>query len=441
MARVNERAVKWRRASFSLSPQRGEGRGEGWELKSAQVMGGASESPTPHPLIPLPVEGRGKPCLSRPANLMRWHSIVPLAAARLFLLSCGVAALLISGCSKQNASAPGRKGDSAIAVDVQLVSMTNVDRVLPVVGTLFAKDEATLGAEVEGKVEKTLVDFGDRVKAGQELALIDTKSYEAMANQALANVAKARATADNMEKDLKRVEALGQISSQSDRDKASSAADQARAEVKAAEAAEAIAKLNVERSHVRAPFDAAVAERIASAGDFKRIGDPVFRVVNDGVLKYIVQAPERYAGQVQKQQLVTFTVDAHPGEKFEGKVFLISPQINTTTRAFAFGALVPNAERRLRANTFARGELVLERNVSVSVVPLDAVVNFVGINKIFVVENGLAKARVVEVGRVFNNRQEILSGVKPGESIVVAGQSKLFDGAKVRVKEANGKQS
>ena len=356
-------------------------------------------------------------------------------------MSCAVAVLLISGCSKENAGAPARKGDSAVAVDVQTVTITNLDRVLPIVGTLFAKDEATLGTEVEGKVEKTLVEFGDRVKAGQELALIDTKSYEAMANQAAANVTKARATADNMEKDLKRVEALGQISSQSDRDKASSSADQARAEVKAAEAAEAIARLNVERSHLKAPFDAAVAERIGSAGDFKHIGDPMFRVVNDGVLKYIVQAPERYAGQVQKEQLVTFTVDAHPGEKFEGKVFLISPQVNTTTRTFAFGALVPNADRKLRANTFARGELILERNVPVSVVPLDAVVNFVGINKVFIVQSGVARARVVEVGRVFNNRQEILSGVKPGESIVVSGQSKLFDGAKVRVKEANGKQS
>jgi membrane fusion protein (multidrug efflux system) len=348
---------------------------------------------------------------------------------------------LATSCSKKMEAATPRQADNAIPVDVRPVTTTNVNRTLAIVGTLFAKDEATLGAEVEGRVEKTLVDFGDRVEVGQELALIDTTSYQALANQASANVAKARATADNADKDLKRVETLGQISSQSDRDKASSAAEQAGAEVKAAEAAEAIAKLNVERSHVKAPFEAAVAERIASAGDFKKIGEPLFRVVNDGVLKYIVQAPERYAGQVQKQQLVTFTVDAYPNEKFEGKVYLISPQVNTTTRAFAFGALVPNAERKLRANTFARGELVIERDVPTAIVPLDAVVNFVGISKVFVVQDGVAKARTVEVGRVFNNKQEILSGVKPGESIVVTGQSKLYDGAKVRLKGSNGKAS
>lgn len=355
----------------------------------------------------------------------------------LLILACS--AVLLSSCSPKTEPSAPKRGADAIPVEVQPVATIEVDRTLPIVGTLFAKDEATIGAEVEGSVEKTLVDFGDRVKRGQELASIDTASYQALARQAAANIAKARATADNAERELARMRNLGAIASPSDLDKAQSEVEQTRAEVKAVEATEAIAKLNLERSHVKAPFDAAVAERIASAGDFKRIGEPLFRVVNDGVLKYIVQAPERYAALVKKEQLVTFTVDAFSGEQFQGKVFLISPQVNTTTRAFAFGALVQNAERRLRASTFARGELVLERNVPTAVVPLDAVVSFVGISKIFVVQDGIAKPRTVEVGRVINNRQEILSGVKPGETIVVTGQSKLYDGAKVRVKEQNAK--
>ena len=361
-------------------------------------------------------------------------------AGRAFQLLICCWLLVAASCSQKKEGVAARR-ENIIPVDVQSVATVEVDRTLPIVGTLFAKDEATIGAEVEGKVEKTLVDFGDRVKRGQELALIDTTSYEALARQASANVAKARATANNAEKDLKRLEALGGVASPADRDKAVAAAEQANAEVKAAEATEAIAALNVERSHVRAPFDGAIAERVASAGDFKKSGDSLFRLVNDGVLKYIVQAPERYADQVKKEQVVTFTVDAYPGEKFDGKVFLISPQINTTTRAFAFGALVQNAERKLRANTFARGELILERSVQTTVVPLDAVVNFVGISKVFVVENGIAKAREVQVGRVIANKQEVLSGVKRGDSIIVSGHSKLFDGAKVRVKEWNGSRS
>jgi len=364
--------------------------------------------------------------------LLRPHKSLALLAAVGFLLSS-------SSCSKQNNSSNGKRGDGSIPVDVQSVGVLELDRTLSIVGTLFAKDEATIGAEVEGRVEKTMVEFGDRVAAGQEIAFIDTASYEALARQAAANVAKARATAVNADKDLARMRNLGAIASPSDLDKVEAAAEQAHAEVKAAEATESIARLNLGRSHVKAPFEAAIAERIASAGDFKKVGEPLFRLVNDSVLKYIVQAPERYAGQIQKEQLVTFTVDAYPGEIFEGKVFLISPQVNTTTRAFAFGALVKNSERRLRASTFARGEVVLQRKVPSIIVPLDAVVNFVGINKVFVIENGLAKAREVVTGRVVQKQQEILSGVKAGESIVVSGQTKLFDGAKVRVKESFAK--
>jgi len=152
--------------------------------------------------------------------------------------------LLAVSCSKQNNSGAAR-GPAVVPVDVQPVGIIEVDRTLPVVGTLFAKDEATIGAEVEGSVEKTLVDFGDRVQAGQEIASIDTKSYSAMATQASANLAKARASWDNADREVKRVEALGGIASASDRDKAASAEQETRAEVKAAEAAEVIAKLNL----------------------------------------------------------------------------------------------------------------------------------------------------------------------------------------------------
>src|SRR6185503_3289900 len=125
-------------------------------------------------------------------------SITPGSPFQFLLLA---ALLFVTSCSRKNESVAARR-ENLIPVDVQPVATIELDRTLPVVGTLFAKDEATIGAEVEGKVEKTLVDFGDRVKPGQELALIDTTSYEALARQASANVAKARATATNAEKDL-----------------------------------------------------------------------------------------------------------------------------------------------------------------------------------------------------------------------------------------------
>jgi membrane fusion protein, multidrug efflux system len=345
--------------------------------------------------------------------------------------------LLVWSCSPPKADKGHRRGAEGVPVTVAQVALVPLDQTIPVVGTLCARDEATLGAEVEGRVEKTLVEFGDRVKEGDLLAQIDTTTYQALAAQAEANLARAKANALNAEQNLKRVQKLREssIASQSDLDTATAEAEQNRAAVKAAEATESVARLNLERSRVKAPFEAAVAERIANAGDFMRVGSPLFRVVNDGVLKFIFQVPERDASRVAMDQPVTFTVDAYPGQEFEGRVYLINPQVNLTPRTFYVGARVQNPDRKLKANTFARGQLIVQRAVPTLVVPLDAVIYFAGVSKVYVVDKDLVRGRQVEVGRVKAGTQEVLAGVRAGETVVVSGHGKLFDGAKVRLKE------
>ena len=132
-----------------------------------------------------------------------------------------------------------------------------------------------------------------------------------------------------------------------------------------------------------------------------------------------------------------FWVDAYgTNETFEGKVYLISPAVNTATRAFPFGALVQNADHRLKASSYARGKLILARAVPTAVVPLDAVSTFAGLTRVFVIEKDQARTREVEVGRVQEGRQQVFSGLKPGEIVATSGLSKLHDGARVRVREA-----
>ncbi|HWH70090.1 MAG TPA: efflux RND transporter periplasmic adaptor subunit, partial [Candidatus Sulfotelmatobacter sp.] len=187
------------------------------------------------------------------------------------LLSLGLAAAFLpgTGCSKGAGEKPKVQREESVPVAVARVEELALDRTLPVVGTLLAKNEATIGAQVEGQIQKSRVDFGERVKSGQELALIDTDSYEALARQSAANLVKAKANALNAENNLKRVLELQQskIASASALDEATASAEQARAEVKAVEAAEAIARLNLERSRVKAPFDGTVSERLANVGD------------------------------------------------------------------------------------------------------------------------------------------------------------------------------
>lgn len=353
------------------------------------------------------------------------------------LLTSLLLTLAASGCSRDAARNAASAPTPPVPVTVSPSTEVRMDRTLPIVGTLFAKDSATVAAEVEGRVEKTMAEFGDRVKEGQEIALVDTDTYAALANLAAARVQQARAADVAAGHELQRQQELRRsgIASPADFDAAVAAADEARAAVKAAEANEVVARLNLERSRIRAPFDGAVADRVASAGDFVKSGAPLFRLVNDAVLKFIVQAPESYAPKVVKELPVVFTVDAYPGRRFEGRVFLVSPQVNLTTRMFDFGALVPNADRALKAGTFARGELLLEKDVPTVTVPLDSLVVGAGVSRVFVVTNGVATSRIVHPGRTAGDRQEILEGLRSGEQVVTTGQGKLVDGSSVRIKE------
>src|SRR6266545_157417 len=211
-------------------------------------------------------------------------------------LGCAVG-LALTGCKREAADPHVAPRAEATPVTVALVTNAAWDRTVSIVGTLYPKDEATIGAQVEGTVEKTLVDFGDRLQTNQVIAFIDTASYEAQMEQAAGNLAKAEANFANARKSFTRITELkkGGVASDSDYDQAKALLDQWEAEVKAARGAASVARLNVERSQVRAPFDCAVSRRVVGKGDFVRIGSPLFEVVNDAVLKFIFQVPERHA--------------------------------------------------------------------------------------------------------------------------------------------------
>ncbi len=342
-------------------------------------------------------------------------------------------ALVLSACRPAAGPVTGAPRPEPVPVIVTLATNVLWDRTVSIIGTLYPKDTATLAAQVEGGVETTRVDFGDRVSAGQELASIDTGSYQALLDQAAGNLAKARANLANARQNFDRVVELKKtgIASAADFDQAKVQVDQWQAELVSAEGVQTVAQLNFDRSKVKAPFDGAISQRWVTRGDFVKVGAPAFEMVNDSVLKFIFQVPERFGSMVKKGLPVSFGVDNYRGETFTGSVYLISPSVTTASRSFNVGALVTNTGFRLKASTFARGTLVVERSVPTPVVPLDSVVSFAGITKVFVIENDIARSRAVRVGRIRDGLQEIVEGLRAGETVVVSGQSKLSDGVAV----------
>jgi RND family efflux transporter MFP subunit len=182
------------------------------------------------------------------------------------------------------------------------------------------------------------------------------------------------------------------------------------------------------------PPSYAVIGRHVSEGTFLRVGTEVFKLVIDQTLKLRVPVPDRYAAEVKEGQSARITTAASPQE-FAGTVTRINPGVDTATRTFEVEIQVPNAEARLKSGSFAKAAVVTRFDQETATVPLEAVIRFAGITKLFVVENGRAKEVPVRLGVVKDRWAEIAEPRLPKDAVVVvSGQNALADGTGVYVR-------
>jgi len=327
--------------------------------------------------------------------------------------------LVLTGCHRPNTAAPGAQPDPpAHQVHVVRAERRPMERTLSAIGTLAAREAATIAAQVAGQLDKLLVDLGDAVQAGQEIALIDTTTYEALAQVAAANLTRAQANAANAAQNLKRTQDLQreQIASASDLDAAVAAAASTQAEVKAAEASEALARVNLNHSRVKAPFTGIVAERIASAGDFLGVGAAIVRLVQTDPLRLRLGVPERDAAQVRLGQTVRLAL-AGENQRYEGKLARIAPALRTDNSMLIVEADVPNPNG-WRAGTFVEAEILINDREDVLSIPADALSTFAGLEKVVLVRDDKAVEQDVTTCRRAQGYVEVLSGLALGDSVV-----------------------
>jgi len=218
---------------------------------------------------------------------------------------------------------------------------------------------------------------------------------------------------------------------------------QARARVAAAEAVVDLARVNLERTRVRAPFDGALGARAVSPGDW--VDSDVALVQIDAVDRLQLQfsLPEYAIALAQPGLAVTTRVAAYPDERFPGEVYFISPALDRESRQLALKAWVPNAEGRLRPGMFARVELETERTEQALLVPESAIAHDASGPYVWRVNpENRAERAAVELGTRREGQVVILSGLAVGDTIVTSGTHKIFEGVAVeaysRVPVASG---
>jgi membrane fusion protein (multidrug efflux system) len=303
---------------------------------------------------------------------------------------------------------------------VNAVADTVVDAILST-GQIEAINSVELRPDIEGRIAEILVREGSTVSKGQPLVQVDDAELKA-------EVARAEAERDLARQSLARTrELLAQ--------KASSQSELERAEATArsTEAAHQLLKVRLDRTTVRAPFSGVAGRRLVSLGDYVTTSTGLMTLQTVSPQRAVFQVPERYADKLKVGQEVTFRVAALPGREFSGRVDFVDPVVQLPGRTITVKAQVPNPRRELQSGMFIEVRLATDVRPSAVVIAEDAVLPIQGTNYVWVVVDGKATRRQVELGVRTPGLVEARSGVEAGEQVVVGGQERLAEGAPVAV--------
>jgi RND family efflux transporter MFP subunit len=194
----------------------------------------------------------------------------------------------------------------------------------------------------------------------------------------------------------------------------------------------ALARQQLADTAIVAPFDGIVQERKASAGEYLAAGAPIVTIVRVNPLRFRAEVPERDAGNVRAGQQVRVTVEG-ASQTYAGRIVRLSPTITEQSRMLIVEAEVVN-DGTLRPGAFAHADIVTSDTSTAVTVPSNAIVNFAGIEKVILVQNGKALEKSITTGRRINDMTEILAGVNVGDTVIV-NPGNLQSGMAVQVVE------
>jgi len=344
---------------------------------------------------------------------------------------------VIAGCGgKEEPAAISRPPVALAPVDARRL----VERIL-VTGELVAVNEASVAAEVEGRVTAILVDEGSAVEAGATVFEIDTERRQLELEEARAQVEEARARLEQHERETKRWRNLhaSKTASEAKLDAAESELRLARSRLSSSRARLGLAERALRNASVTAPFSGVVARRHASKGEYIKSGAELFDLVSYDPIEVEFRVPERDSGRVALGQTLDIRVAPFPDEVFHARVSMISPRIDPRSRTLRIKARIEDCETRLRPGLFARADLGVSEREAVPMVPENAILQRSDGSIAFrMVGPDQVERVVLETGTIRDGYVEITDGLDVEDLIVVRGQAQLVDGSMVDVRTKAG---
>ncbi len=331
-------------------------------------------------------------------------------------------------------------------------------------GYVVARTKASISSRISGRLAYLGVDEGSVVKRGEIVASLENSEYQAVLEQAEADVLRAEAALreaeverDQLRRDLARAEALlvDSLISQQEVEDLTARVNGAEARVAvqqaqggAAEAAVGVARANLANTHIRAPFDGTVLRKdaevgevvapVATGGGLTR--GAVVTMADLETLEVEVDVNEAYIAQIRAEQAALITLDAYPDTSYRGAVRQIVPTADRQRATVLVKVSILDRDPRILPEMGARVDFLESAETDAAsptaarvFVSAQAVRDEQGQAVVWVVRDGQVFRVPVEAGPVSGGRREIRSGLSGGEQVVVTGPEELVDGLAVRV--------
>ena len=409
----------------------------------------------------------------------------------ILLLVLVVTAAFVASCrgSKANVRKEQPNANSQPAAVEGVTTAAAIKRELPrffeATGSLAGDEQTDVAPQTSGKVVALGVDIGTYVKRGQMLIQLDESELKLRVDQAaaqleqakaavrqaeekiglrpgqafdpnrVAEVAAAKVALDLAEKNLQRAEKLiesGDVSrsfydeQRARRDQLKeqyevqlaqarqnyASVDVSRTNVANAQAALALARKSLSYAIVPAPIDGFVSERTADLGEYVSPQQKVVTIVRTNPLRIRIDIPEQAIPEVKVGQSVSITTSAWPDKNFAGRVARIAPNVSAQSRTLTVEAEIENSSNVLKPGQFATVRILQDRAEPAVLVPARAVINEAGVSRVYVIKNGHAEQRLVQLGQTDGDLIEIKSGVAADELVATGSLEQLSDGIAVK---------
>lgn len=393
----------------------------------------------------------------RPARLLALLLIPALAAT---VVACkgaeptAAAADAAPAATSATATTPASGAGAATAVarvDVPAVTVQPVDleTSLTLSGTLMPQTRVAIKSTLPGTLSRVTVDIGARVRAGQVIATLDRRELDAQVDAATAAVGVATAAVESAEA------ALANASLEKDRAanlfekgavprqrldgaetalRASTAQrDLAKANLAQAEAAQRRAREVQKDATITSPIDGVVVERNFDPGSLVSPGTerPIVVVADLSTLKLQAGVSELEAGRLRVGMPARVTVQAKPGETFDGRISAIAPEVDARNRHFTVEVRTSNPSGSLLSGMFGTAAIPLERAAQALAVPRDAVISRNGARVVLRIANETVSEVPVTEGLTDGTRIQVTQGLSAGDVILADARRELAVGTRV----------